>query len=247
LTNVIRLKDHEAISQRALEIWKLASRKVIEEKGSFSIALSGGKTPRRLYELVASDTHRSEFDWKNTYVFFGDERRVAPTHEDSTYRIVKDLLVNHVPLPSENFFAMQGIGLASADARDYENALKKHFQLQRGEWPVFDLILLGMGADGHIASIFPGTRAVSDLTNMVVVYEVPKLHQERITLTTPVLSHARRLLFLVSGADKAPALASTLEGPYQPSTYPAQAIKPADGGEFQWLVDEDAASQLKKK
>ncbi len=247
MPEIIQLADIEAIAQEAAKRWLAIAQEATATRGSFSIALSGGKTPRPLYQLMASEPLRGQAPWDKTYIFWGDERRVPPGHEDSDYRMAKETLLDHVPVPGDHIFPMMGQGLASTAVRDYETKLRKHFNLQGGEWPQFDLILLGMGADGHIASIFPGTRAVSDLSNMVVAYEVPKLHQERITVTRPVLNHARNILILVSGEEKAAALAATLQGPHQPSTYPAQGIQTATGGSLVWLVDKAAASQLKKK
>lgn len=138
---------------------------------------------------------------------------------------------------------MDGEDLANSAARAYSSLLERHFDLGRRDWPRFDLILLGMGEDGHTASIFPGTRAVSDQSNRVLVYEVPQLRAERMTLTLPVINHARHILFLVVGEDKAGALFEVLHGPYRPSTYPAQAVKPIDGS-LTWLVDRAAAARL---
>jgi len=240
----MRLPDAESIAREAARLWLEIARDAVSQRGSFSIALSGGATPRRLYELMASAPANAEAPWSQTFVFWGDERRVAPGHDDSNYRLAKDALLDRVPVPSNQIFPMQGLGLAGSATRDYDSKLLKHFGLQTGEWPRFDLILLGMGSDGHIASIFPGTRAASDLTNMVVVFEVPQLRKERMTVTRPVLGHARNLIFLVSGSEKAHALAMTLEGTHQPSTYPAQGIKPLPDTRVMWLVDYSAAAQL---
>lgn len=237
------LPDAEAVAQEAAGRWVESAQAAVEARGAFRVALSGGSTPRRLYELMASEPLRERVPWAQTYVFWSDERRVPASHPDSNYRLARVTLLDHVPVPLEHLFRMDGEGLARSTAREYEEALRLHFDLKRGQWPRFDLMLLGLGADGHTASIFPGTRAVSDLSNMVIVYEVPQLGVERMTLTLPVLNHAREIIFMVTGAEKAAAVQAVLAGEYRPSTYPAQAVKPVDGT-LTWLLDEEAAAQL---
>ena len=243
MAEIVRLGDPEAVSQEAARRWLDTAAKAVVERGKFRIALSGGSTPRRLYEIMASPQGQ-QAPWSQTYVFWGDERRVPPSHADSAFRMARETLLDHVPIPAEQIFRMHGEELASGAVRDYENKLRRHFEIGPREWPRFDLVLLGLGADGHFASIFPGTRAVSDLTNMVIVYEVPQLGVERITLTRPVFNHARNIIFLVCGEEKAAALAATLDGPSQPSRCPAQGLNPEDGT-LTWLVDKAAAGELK--
>jgi 6-phosphogluconolactonase len=159
--------------------------------------------------------------------------------------MARETLLDHVPIPGEQIYRIQGEDLLSSAARDYENKLWRFFKFGRGEWPRFDLVLLGLGTDGHFASIFPGTRSVSDLSNMVLAYQVPQLGAERITLALPVINHARHVLFLVAGQEKASALANALEGESRPSSYPAQAVRPVDG-RLTWLIDQAAASELSR-
>lgn len=239
------LPNLEAVAEEAARHWVQVAQAAVEERGTFRIALTGGEAARRLYEIMASKPYVDEAPWAQTAVFWSDERRVPPSHPESLYHLARTTLLDRVPIPRERIFRMDGEGLARTAAREYEEILQRHFGLGRGEWPRFDLVLLDMGTDGHIASIFPGTRAVSDLTNMVVVYQVPQLHAERITLTLPVFNHARHILIFATGAEKATALAAVLHGPHRPSTYPAQAIRPVDGVLI-WLVDEAAAAQLPK-
>lgn len=246
MTEIIRLANAEAVAEEAARRWVQIAQEAIGARGAFQIMLSGGYTPRVLYGLMATTPWRDQAPWQQTYVFFTDERRVPPSSPDSNYRMIRELLLDHVPVPEDHIFRLQGEGLESSVIRDYENKLRRQFQLGWQEWPRFDLVLVGLGGDGHIASIYPGTRAVSDLSNMVVVYEVPKMGTERVTVTLPVINHARNILFMVTGSDKAAPLSATLEGPPQPSTYPGQAVKPVDG-KLAWLVDEAAASQLKRK
>ncbi len=243
MSEVITLPHIEAIIEEAASRWVQIARSAVEERGAFRIALSGGSTPRPLYLLMASDPYREQVPWEKTYVFWTDERRVPPSHPDSNYRLAAETLLRHVPIPREQIFRMDGEELAGSAAREYTEAIRRHFGLGFRDWPRFDLMLLGMGRDGHTASIFPGTRAASDLSNMVVVYEVPQLRAERMTLTLPVINNARHILFLVTGEDKAEALQAVLYGERRPSTYPAQAVKPVDGT-LTWLVDTAAAKLL---
>lgn len=237
------LPDPESVAKEAADRWLAVAAQWVAERGTFSIALSGGQTPRRLYELMASEPYRSQAPWGATHIFWGDERRVAPSDPASCYRMARETLLDHVPVPAEQIHRMDGTGLASGAIRAYEDHLWRYFRYESREWPRFDLILLGMGADGHCASIFPGTRAVSDLSSKVLIYEVPQLGVERVTLGLSVINHARHIMFLVTGQEKAATLKAVLHGPRQPSTYPAQAVQPING-ELLWLVDEAAASEL---
>lgn len=243
MSEIITLPHIEAIIEEAASRWVQIAQDAVAERGAFRIALSGGSTPRPLYLLMASEPYRDQVPWEQTYVFWVDERRVPPSHPDSNYRLAAEALLRHVPIPREQIFRMDGEELAGSAARDYAEAIRRHFDLGFRDWPRFDLVLLGMGPDGHTASIFAGTRAVSDLSNMVLVYEVPQLRAERMTLTLPAINNARHILFLVAGEDKAEALRAVLHGDYRPSTYPAQAVKPVDGT-LTWLVDSAAASLL---
>lgn len=244
MAEVIKLSDLEALSQDAARRWLSIAQKAVTERGKFSVALSGGNTPRRLYQIMASSPYKEQAPWAQTYIFWGDERRVPPSDDQSDYKMARETLLDFVPVPPENINRMLGEGLASAAVRDYETRLDRFFGLDERDWPRFDLVLLGLGPDGHTASMFPGTRAVSDVTNKVIVFEVPQLKVERMTLTRRVFNNARNVIFLVSGADKAPALAATLEGPDLPSKYPARVINPTDGNLI-WLVDQAASAELK--
>lgn len=243
MPEVVVLPHIEAVIIETARRWVEIAQDAVAKRGAFRIALAGGSTPRPLYMLMASDPWCEQVPWDRTYVFWGDERRVPPSHPDSNYRMAHEALLQYVPIPREHIFRMDGEELASAAARDYTATLQHHFELGRNEWPRFDLILLGLGADGHTASIFPGTRAVSDRSNMVIVYDVPKLGAERMTLTLPVINNARHVMFLVTGEDKAEALYQVLHGERRPSTYPAQAVKPVDGS-LVFLVDRAAAALL---
>lgn len=243
MAEVVVLSDLSALTEEAAERWLNTAQAAVNERGEFTVALSGGSTPRPLYEKMASAPWSEQAPWQQTYVFFGDERRVPPDHADSNYRMANEALLQHVPIPSDQVFRMDGQGLSRTAAQSYERALQRHFSLERREYPRFDLMLLGMGEDGHTASVFPGTRAVSDLTNMVIAYDVPQLGVERMTLGLSVINNARQILFLVSGESKADALAAVLHGEHRPSTYPAQAVSPRDGS-LTFLVDKAAAANL---
>ncbi|MBN1310830.1 MAG: 6-phosphogluconolactonase [Anaerolineae bacterium] len=244
MAEIIQLKGLEEIAGEAARRWAQIAQEAVAARGAFRVMLSGGETPRSLYQLMAAESWRDQAPWGQTYVFWSDERRAGPSDPESNYRMARETLLDHVPIPADHIFQLQGVGLASGIARDYENKIRQHFELDRKQWPRFDLVLLGLGSDGHIASIFPGTRAVSDLSNMVLVYEVLALKAERVTVTLPVINHARNILFLVAGDEKADAVWEALEGPFQPSTHPSQAVKPVDGS-VTWLVDKAAASRLK--
>jgi len=240
---IVKLSNPEAVAADAARRLANIAAASVEAQGSFSVALSGGSTPKRLYQLLASEEWRNKVPWENTHVFFGDERRVPHSDPQSNYRMARETLLDHVPVPADQIYPMDGTGLIKATMRDYENKLYRYFRHGKREFPRFDLFLLGMGSDGHIASIFPGTRAVSDLSATVLVYEVPQLGVERITLTVPVINNSKNILFMVTGENKAGALAHVMNEEVHPSRYPAEAVAP-DDGTLIWLVDEAAASLL---
>ncbi len=242
---IVRLADPAAVAEEAARRWAQIAQDAVEERQSFSVALAGGSTPQRLYQLLATEAWQTRIPWSKTHVFFGDERRVPHSDPDSNYRMARESLLETVPVPEAQVYPMESMGLIKNSMRDYERKMRRYFDHGRREFPRFDLILLGMGTDGHTASIFPGTRAVSDLTNPVLVYAVPQLYQERMTLTYPVLNNARHIIFLVVGEKKADTLAAVLEGSVNISTYPAQGIS-LKNGSLVWLVDEPAASKLSK-
>lgn len=204
----------------------------------FRLALAGGSTPRRLYELLASSEFQSCVPWKQVHFFWGDERLVPLDHPDSNYRMAYDTLLRHLPVPRENVHPVPVQSSAAGAAQAYEQELRAHFQKRRGV-PVFDLVLLGMGADGHTASLFPGAPILGEKKQLVVAH-IPGGAQARVTMTLPVFNHARRVFFLVAGKDKAVALHAALEGRGQ---LPAQLVAPKKG-ELLWLVDTMAASRL---
>ena len=210
------------------------------------VALAGGSTPRGLYRLLTGDPYRTQIPWAHLRVFWGDERTVPPDHQESNFRMAKESLLSHVPIPSNQVFRIEGEVLAGEAAARYETVLREQFNLSSREIPQFDLILLGMGPDGHTASLFPGTSAVTESQKLVSAPWVEKLQTHRVTLTPPVLNAAKHVVFLVSGVDKATALQVVLEGPADPARYPAQVVNPP-GGHMVWLINQDAAGLLKRE
>ena len=220
-----------------------AANEAVADRGRFTLVLSGGSTPKNLYTLLATNA-RSSLPWERTYFFWGDERHVPPTDPESNYRMVDEAMLSKIPVPPPNIFRMPAENPdAAAAASAYERTIQEFFGLQPGGIPRFDLILLGMGPDGHTASLFPGTEALKEKNKLVVANWVEKLKTSRLTLTLPVLNVARCVAFLVSGTDKAPSLKAVLEGDAPGEQYPAKLVRPADG-KLIWLIDRAAASAL---
>jgi 6-phosphogluconolactonase len=239
------LADANAIAQTAAAEFLEAAQKAVREKNSFSVALAGGSTPKALYELLASNPLlQAKVPWGKIQFFFGDERHVPPDHTESNFRMASEAMFSKAPVQPQQVHRIHGENAKVTDAaEEYEKELRAAFQLKTGELPRFDLVLLGMGPEGHTASLFPGTKALNEEQRLVAGNWVGKLYTDRITLTPPVLNSAARVLFLVHGAEKAPALKAVLEGPYEPDQLPAQIIHPANGSVL-WLVDPTAASML---
>lgn len=240
----IRLcEDAAALAQQtAAELIRLAGES-IAARGRFTVALAGGSTPRAAYTLLASAAHRDQVPWPQMHFFWGDERHVPPDHADSNYRMAHEAMLAHVPVPANQVYRIAAEKNAQQAAEEYSAALKTFFRLAPGELPCFDLILLGMGPDGHTASLFPGTTALHERTQLVVAPWVSKFTTFRITMTVPVLCNAAHVIFAAGGADKAATLKQVLRGEYRPSLYPSQMIQPT-AGRLLWLVDKAAASQL---
>ena len=227
--------DAAEIAYQAAERIVAAAECAAEEGRIFSIALAGGSTPKTLYELLATKAYRDRVDWQKVEVFFGDERNVPPDHKDSNYRMAREALLSKVPIPGDNVYRIAGELDADEAAKQYGQMLKEKF----GEGGL-DVVLLGMGDDGHTASLFPHTPALDETKHRAVGNRVEKLNTSRITLTAPFINRAREVIFLVSGASKAARLAEVLEGPRDPRRLPSQLIQPAEG-RVVWLVDAPAA------
>jgi 6-phosphogluconolactonase len=220
-----------------------AANDAVAERGRFTIALSGGSTPKNLFNLLATNA-RNVLPWDRMFFFFGDERHVPPTDADSNYRMADESLLSKVPVPPGNVFRIAAENPDAAGAAEaYEKTLQKFFALQPGQFPVFDLILLGMGPDGHTASLFPGTAGLQEKSRLVIANWVEKFKTSRISFTLPVLNAARCVTFLVSGTDKAPALHAVLDSDAPGEQYPSKLVRPTDG-KLIWLIDRAAASEL---
>jgi 6-phosphogluconolactonase len=237
--------DLGALADAAAQLFVQTAATAVKAKGSFFVALSGGSTPRTLYSLLAQPPYHDQVNWSRAHIFFGDERCVSPTDPESNYRMARESLLFHVPVSSHQVYRMPGEAAdPNAGAALYEMALRRAFALAPGQLPRFDLILLGMGPDGHTASLFPHTSALGVTNRLVVANRVEKLNATRLTLTYAAINAAALIVFLVAGADKADALASVLQGPRQPEELPSQAIAPTNGSVI-WLVDRAAAAKLR--
>lgn len=240
---VIVLPDLDAVSEEAARRFVALAGDALAEHGGFTVALAGGSTPERLYRLLASERYRDAVPWASTYVFFGDERCVPPDDRESNYRMAREALLDHVPILPEQIFRMEGEGDPQSAAMMYAAILSDAFDLIAGAVPRFDLILLGMGPDGHTASLFPHTAALREVDTLVAANYVDKLETWRLTLTYPVLDAAAHVLFLVGGAEKAAAVRQVIEGPFNPDEYPAQGVRVANGT-LTFLLDRAAAGDL---
>ena len=236
-------KDKDAVARAAADIFVNLAPQPHESRRFFRVALAGGTTPQALHALLASAEYRNRVAWGQVLFFFGDERAVPPDHPDSNYRRANDALFRPLDISKENIYQMKADRLdLDAAAADYERELQSAFEGARV--PRFDLIFLGMGADGHTASLFPGSSALAECTRLVVpVTDAPKPPTRRLTLTIPVLNAARFVLFMVVGADKAPTLLEVLKGTVPPDQYPAKYVRPGPERRA-WLVDEAARGTL---
>ena len=237
-------QDLEFLSSASARIFSDQAELSIKARGRFLVALNGGSTPVRLFQLLAADEAK-EIDWKHAHIFWGDERCVPPDDAESSYGQARELLLRHVNIPDGNIHRIQGELSPLEASRDYGRVLKR-FASPPIEWPRFDLVLLGMGEDGHTASLFPGSPVEAPGPTMAVTAHYQDRPAERVTLTPPVFNSARLVLFMVVGKNKASTLSKVLSETRQPELYPAQRIDPNDG-RLIWLVDEAAASQLPKK
>jgi 6-phosphogluconolactonase len=239
------LADANAIAQTAAAEFLDAAQQAVQEKEKFSVALAGGSTPKALYGLLAGNPLlQAKVPWNKIQFFFGDERHVPPDDSESNFHMASEAMFRKAPVDEKQIHRIRAEKSNAIEAaEEYEADLRASFQLKAGELPRFDLVLLGMGPEGHTASLFPGTKAVKEERRLVVNNWVGKFYTDRITLTPPVLNNAARILFLVQGAEKAPALKAVLEGPYEPDQLPAQIIRP-ENGSVTWLLDPAAAGML---
>ncbi len=276
---IVILPDRAALAREAAARFISLAQQAIAARGRFSVALSGGSTPRVLYVLLASPEYAQQIDWAHVHFFWGDERAVPPDHPDSNYRMANEALLSRVLVPAQNVHRILAEKNPDDAARAYEQTLREFFEnplpspspvsrercrkssrggkLSVSEFedarddlrgvgvgpPRFDLILLGLGADGHTASLFPHAPARRETARWVIAYFVDKAKKNRITLTAPVINAAENILFLVAGAEKVQAVRAVLRGDYRPDDLPAQLIQPTHG-RMVWLLDREAARGL---
>ena len=239
------LADASAVARIGAELFAAAAKEAVAQRGRFVVALAGGKTPAAMYELLASDASlRAAVPWSQCYFFFGDERHVPPDHQDSNYRMANQTLLSRLSLGASQVFRVKAeLEDANRAAFEYEEAIRGFFRLSPDEAPRFDLMMLGLGPDGHTASLFPGTRALQERVRLVTANWVGQFNAYRITMTVPVLNEAARVMLSVQGPDKARALKAVLHGPYEPWQLPAQLVQPKNGT-VTWLIDRSAGALL---
>lgn len=239
-----RVKVYSTIKESSLAAAELFAQKVcqaVKERGQCHVVLAGGDTPRRTYELLATMPYSETLPWQNIHIYWGDERCVPSTHHLSNQAMARQSLLNHVGIPEENIHPITYEDSPSKAAENYEILLRRIFG---HETPQFDLVLLGLGNDGHTASLFPNTDVLSVKEGWVSPVYLQEQNTYRVTLTAPILNQARNIAFLVSGPNKAQALQEVMEGPKEFKRLPAQLIKLVNGNLY-WLLDEEAAALLK--
>ena len=237
--------DGERLALAMAEQMFAAAKSAVEQRGVARLAISGGNTPKRTFQMLADpqqDDFRA-FPWDKTDLFWVDERCVPPDDKDSNYRMTKEAMLDTIPLASDRVFRIQGELDPELAAARYESAVRNRFRLEGAQLPVFDLIALGMGPDGHTASLFPHTAGIHELSRIAIANHVPQKETWRVTLTAPVINQGRKVVFLIGGADKAEVLSQVLSSRYDPETWPSQVVQPRSG-EVLMLLDQAAAAKL---
>lgn len=238
--NVLIFDQEDQMLKFMIEKWEDISKNGIERRGYFTAGLSGGKTPFAFYQKLAERDSKSS--WGRTQVFLVDERFVSLDDQDSNYRMLKETLFGKVPIPQENIHPIPtGKGSLEASAREYEKDLMRFFGVSKGQYPNFDLILLGIGEDGHTASLFPGNRALSERRHLTAAVVLDEMRHDRITLTLPVINQAEQVIFFVTGENKAPVLKKIIAG--DDPSLPASMVRPRSGN-LLFVIDRGASSQL---
>lgn len=242
---VHRFSDREELARNAAAAFVSVGREALDARGRLLVALSGGSTPADLYQSLTNPEYRRQLDWSRAEFFWGDERAVSPDDQESNYRMACDALLGPLNIPPEHIHRIEAErGDPEAAAQEYAAAIAGCFDVSVTDLPpAFDLILLGLGEDGHTASLFPHTRALRVTNRWVVANQVPQLSTTRITMTFPLINRARAVFFLVAGDAKASALARVLHGPYDAMSFPSQAVHP-DNGRLECFIDHAAAAQL---
>jgi 6-phosphogluconolactonase len=240
---IIVCRDADELARKAAEQFIARAGEAIARSGRFAVALSGGSTPKALYSLLASPDFRDRIDWSRVHLFWGDERCVPPEHPDSNFGMVREALLKKIQIPNKNTHRMLGEREPGQAVAAYEAELKDFFGVKPGGWPRFDLIFLGLGEDGHTASLFPGTDAANETEHLAAVAYVERLQSYRLTLTLPVINAAAQATFLVSGETKAKIVREILAADAAASSYPAGKVRPTDG-RLTWFIAADAAKDL---
>lgn len=238
--------EQDALSRATAELFVEEIQAAVRARGKARIAISGGGSPRPVFALLAdpNEPYRAAVPWDKLWVFWVDERCVPPESPDSNYGVARALLLDKVPLPPERVIRIEGELQPEEAAARYESAIRGHFRLEGAEVPIFDVVQLGMGDDGHTASLFPHTEALHELGRIAVANHVPQQAQSwRVTLTWPVINAAREVFFLIDGAKKADPVGRVLTGAYDPETLPSQLIQPQNG-RLLFLLDRAAAANL---
>jgi len=233
-------QDLEAMSRAVAELFTTLAKRCIAAQGRFTVALSGGATPRRLYTLLGSTPYRENIEWKHAHVFWADERCVPGDHPENNFKLAVDTFLSRVAMPKENIHRIKGEKGPGHAAQDYEQELRSFFGT--ASFPVFDLIILGAGEDGHTASLFPGSASLHERTRLAVPVYLEPPKPNRVTLTLPVLNHAAEVLFLASGRAKTGVVHAIIENG-NPMRYPAGLVQPVRGS-LTWFIDRQAAGLL---
>lgn len=242
--NITLFSDTDTLSHTAARSIVQIANEAIVTHGSFTFALSGGSTPRQLYSLLASEPYSSSINWALVEIFWSDERCVPPENEESNYRMAQEVLLHKVPIPANQIHRMPADEADhNAASHAYTLAMQQVFRTERV--PIFDLIQLGMGPEGHTASLFPHQASLHEQQRLVLPVTVPKPPPPRLTFTPPLLNAAHHVLFLVTGQEKQDAVKAVLQGEYQPDEYPAQIVRPTHG-EVTWMLDTAAAAKLQQ-
>jgi 6-phosphogluconolactonase len=241
--HLIVVPDEHALAERVARHTLETGKAALAARGRFELALAGGSTPKAAYALLAQTPLRDELDWSKVRFFFGDERCVPPADEQSNYRMARLALLEPLGIASNAIFRMRGEDKPQAAARAYAEVLRRELEFDDEDVPRFDLVMLGMGPDGHTASLFPGTDPLEDDALLVRAPYVAKFATHRLTLTPRVINAAREIAVATAGPTKTAALAAVLDGPFDPTTYPIQILGPR-AGTLTWLVDEAAAAKL---
>lgn len=236
-------KDNDELSSEVAKWMADYIEATLKKQDRFTLVLSGGGTPQKLNKLLAASPHKEKIDWVKLHIFWGDERFVPFEDDRNNAKMAFDTLLDHVPVPKEHIHVMRTDIQPEASAAEYEKIISRYFPAVKNGARTFDLVLLGMGDDGHTLSLFPGTHVMHIEDKLTTSLFLEKQDMYRITLTAPAVNQAACVAFLVSGAGKAAALKEVIEGDYQPDEYPSQVIKPVDG-ELHWFLDKAAAEHL---